>query len=50
MTHGTKTSPMSETSAPIKSVGRKLRSCADELAPRIERQSARTGNRKSLRL
>jgi hypothetical protein len=50
MTYGTKTSPMSQTSAPIESVGCELRPCANELAPRIDRQGARAGNRKSLRL
>ena len=45
-----KTSPMSEPAAPIKSVGRKLRPCADELALRIDSHGARAGNRKSLSL
>jgi hypothetical protein len=50
MINGTKTSPMSVPSAPLKSVGRKLRPCPDELALRIDRQGVCAGNRKSLRL
>ena len=50
MTQGTKTNPMSEAWAPIKSVGGELRPRADEIAPRTSRQAARAGNRKTLDL
>ena len=50
MTQETQTSPLSETSAPITSVGGEMRPRANEVAPSIGRKGAYAGNRKSLNL
>ena len=50
MINAAKSNPVSEPWAPIKSIGRKSRPRAHELALRIDSQGACAGNRKSLSL